>query len=121
MSVEFTSNKAAVKHAFDSRVNAALDALALETVANALNEVDASVYNAPVSASGYRRTSELRGSISAQVDRQNKEIIFGAGVHYGIYVEMGTYKMAAQPYITPALNNYKQDYEDVVRAVLGAK
>jgi HK97 gp10 family phage protein len=49
------------------------------------------------------RTGALRGSISSSAAGLTA-IVF-AGVHYAPYVEFGTYKMAAQPYMAPALSS----------------
>ncbi len=52
-------------------------------------------------------TGRLRSSITHQVTEELGGNAHGAkvgtDVHYGIYVELGTSKMAAQPYLVPAL------------------
>ena len=48
-------------------------------------------------------TGRLRASITTQVDDKIPRALIGTNVHYGIYVELGTYKMSAQPYLVPAL------------------
>lgn len=35
-------------------------------------------------------------------DKQGTGVIVGTNAGYGIFVELGTYKMAAQPFLTPA-------------------
>lgn len=47
-------------------------------------------------------TGRLQGSISASSSGDSAEVSVGAD--YGIYVELGTYKMAAQPFLVPALS-----------------
>lgn len=44
---------------------------------------------------------ELRASITSQPHGQSCDV--GTNKEYGMYVEFGTYKMAAQPYLVPAL------------------
>ncbi|MFL0361807.1 HK97-gp10 family putative phage morphogenesis protein [Pseudobacillus sp. 179-B 2D1 NHS] len=44
----------------------------------------------------------LRDSINHKVDINSKSVQIGTDVEYGVYVEKGTYKMNAQPYLTPA-------------------
>lgn len=44
---------------------------------------------------------ELRQSITSQTDGLTAEV--GTNKEYAAYVEFGTYKMAAQPYLVPAL------------------
>ena len=51
----------------------------------------------------------LERSIDFEVDESvNNEIIgyVGTNVEYGIYQELGTHKMTAQPYLYPAMANY---------------
>lgn len=49
------------------------------------------------------RTGRLRASIhNGQIDRLTYFV--GTGVEYGIYVEFGTYKMRAQPFMRPAIS-----------------
>jgi len=55
------------------------------------------------------RTGDLRNSIDFKVDNP-KELTISAGsneVNYAIYVELGTRKQQAQPYLKPAARNKK--------------
>lgn len=47
-------------------------------------------------------TGRLQGSISASASGEHATVSVGAD--YGIYVEFGTYKMAARPFLAPALS-----------------
>jgi len=52
------------------------------------------------------RTGRLRASISSAIAAITRDVIqgqVGAAVHYAIYVELGTSKMAPRPYLYPAL------------------
>lgn len=76
--------------AFAHDVQAALKKAALDTQGQARDVV-------PV------KTGNLKGSIQADLSRVaalTSEVTVGA--EYGAYVEYGTYKQAAQPYIIPA-------------------
>ena len=44
--------------------------------------------------------------------------IVGTSVHYAIYQEMGTVKMAAHPFLMPALNANKSTFEQLARKEL---
>lgn len=57
-------------------------------------------------------TGHLRESITSQADGSHCDI--GTNVEYGIYQEFGTYKMAAHPFLVPAL---KENESEVVQAV----
>ncbi len=70
--------------------------------------------NAPVD------TGALKGSISTEFDR-NAESSTGTvytNIEYGLYQEMGTVKMAAHPYMMPALNANKSTFEQLARKEL---
>lgn len=58
----------------------------------------------------------------------NEEINVKAGgmegifrfVNYATYVELGTYKMKAQPFLVPAIKDYLDEYKEILeRALLG--
>ncbi len=39
----------------------------------------------------------------------------GVAAPYGLYVELGTHKMAGRPYLTPAVERHRQAFQDTVR------
>lgn len=47
--------------------------------------------------------------------------IVAAGASYSIYVEMGTYKMAAQPFLTPAAAGVEQNMAITVAGIIADK
>lgn len=61
------------------------------------------------------RTGALRNSISVSSDGMRAEV--SANTNYAAFVEFGTSKMRAQPYLTPALIG---GAEEIVNAVLQA-
>ena len=58
-------------------------------------------------------TGNLRASITSEAS--GNECAVGTNVEYAPYQEFGTYKMAAQPFLVPALLNKKDEVVDVVR------
>lgn len=59
-------------------------------------------------------TGNLKNSITHQ-EKQNAtggECQIGSAVEYATYVEMGTYKMKAQPYLKPSIANHKNEYKE---------
>lgn len=56
--------------------------------------------NPPHSRSG---ASGLLGSVFYDVDSAKHEAIVGTPLKYGLYLELGTKKMAARPWLRPAL------------------
>ena len=83
----------------------ALDAVALSTQSDAAT-------NCPVSSGKVQKEEEKRGNYthmrddikvySAPLERQ-----VGTNKHYGIYVNNGTYKMKARPFLTNAFEHNK--------------
>ena len=82
----------------EQAINVALTASALvvEGQAKALVPVD---------------TGNLRNSITHEVEK--KEARVGTNVEYGPFVELGTVKMAAQPYLNPALEQNKNSIRKI--------
>lgn len=65
-------------------------------------------------------TGQLRRSIVSDCDGTTGEV--SVGVEYGGYVEHGTRKMAAQPFLNPAINEQKEKFrKDMDKAMRGVK
>lgn len=61
-------------------------------------------------------TGRLRNSISHTNDKNTAYI--GTNVDYAAYVEMGTSKQRAQPYLEPAIANHIEEYKSIVEREL---
>lgn len=61
-------------------------------------------------------TGTLRDSISHAVD--DNTTIIGTNVEYAPYVELGTSKMDAQPYLRPAVENHIKEYKEIAKGEL---
>lgn len=62
-------------------------------------------------------TGNLQNSITHTSD--GKAAYIGTNVTYGKYVELGTVKMAAQPYLRPAAADHAGTYRNIVKDELG--
>lgn len=62
-------------------------------------------------------TGALQSSIAAQSSGMNASI--SANTHYAAYVEFGTSKMAAQPYLVPALLGNENAIISAISAAIG--
>ena len=93
-------NTDAVKDGLQSAIARALEriGLAAEGYAKDLCPVD---------------TGNLRNSITHTSD--GKAAYIGTNVEYGKYVELGTVKMAAQPYLRPAAADHGETYRNIVK------
>jgi len=61
-------------------------------------------------------TGRLRGSISHAVD--DHDVYIGTNVEYAPYVELGTYRMAARPFLKNAASNYGSQYMGIIKSGL---
>lgn len=64
-------------------------------------------------------TGNLRSSISHGLAGSDDAWV-GTNVEYAGYVEYGTRKMAAQPYLRPAVDTNRPNIDDYVARILGA-
>lgn len=114
--VKVESNSAAVKEALSEQLEAALIAVGLSAETNAKNEITKAVYNTPESKSGYVRTGRLRNSITNAHDEDS--VYIGTNVEYAAFVEIGTTKMKARPYLRPAATQHTDEYKELVEKAL---
>lgn len=63
------------------------------------------------------RTGYLRGSIQGRSTGMFSGEV-GVGAEYGVYVEFGTSKMGAQPYLTPAVEEVAPIFSNAIKAAL---
>ena len=64
-------------------------------------------------------TGNLRNSITHERGGEDFEIV-GTNVEYAAYVEMGTSRSKAQPYIRPAVEDHAQEYKDIFKEYLSS-
>lgn len=102
-SVKFTDNSAAVLRALQSATHNGLTEIGKSAVSHARERV-------PVD------TGALRDSIEATVEGDTLTV--GSSKEYALPVETGTYKMAARPYLKPAMTEYGDEYERTMRDAL---
>lgn len=101
--VVIESHLGEVINELNSRVPVILEALGIEAEGNAVTEI---------TDLGAVDTGRLRGSISHATDDTSAYI--GTNVEYAPYVELGTRKMAARPFLRNAVANYTEDYKRIV-------
>lgn len=64
------------------------------------------------------RTGNLRNSITHQQIDENS-VLIGSNVQYAPYVELGTSKMRAKPYLRPAIEDHRSEYQKIFESELG--
>lgn len=105
-SVKYTSHKAERLQDIKSKTARALEVIGgtAEGYAKQLCPVD---------------TGNLRNSITHQMRGENT-VAVGTNVHYAPFVELGTRKMRAQPYLRPAVENHREEYEKIIKQELSS-
>ena len=59
-------------------------------------------------------TGRLRNSITHQQYDDNTEVV-GTNVEYAPYVELGTRRQKAQPYLRPAAEGHTAEYKQIIK------
>ena len=103
VTVKVNSNKQAILDEFRQQKKVALEAVGLQGETNAKMEI---------TAVGAVDTGRLRNSLTHATDEDSAYI--GTNVEYATYVEMGTSKMKARPYLEPAVTNHVDEYRELV-------
>lgn len=116
--ISLTDNSDLIKNALESQIEQALTAVGITAENNAKKEITHVVYDTPESKSGYVRTGRLRNSLTHEVAMNEKAVYIGSAVEYAPYVEGGTMKMKARPYLRPAIVNNVDEYKNLVKQAL---
>lgn len=103
VTIKVDSNKQAILDEFRQQKKVALEAVGLQGETNAKMEI---------TAVGAVDTGRLRNSLTHATDEDSAYI--GTNVEYATYVEMGTSKMKARPYLEPAVTNHVDEYRELV-------
>ena len=106
-SVEITDNTEEVKSELLEKIERGLIACGLtaEGHAKSLCPVD---------------TGRLRNSITNQVDMSEQAVYIGTNVEYAPYVELGTSRMPARPFLRPAAHDHGPEYQELLRQAMEA-
>ena len=103
MGIKFIDNSAEALKAFEQATERGLEKIGLvaENYAKKLAPVD---------------TGRLRNSITHAVD--GTDVYIGSNVEYAPYVELGTSKQKAQPFLKPAATEHSKTYRAIVEREL---
>ena len=101
--MDIISHKKEVQEAFDNQIEKALTIIGLTAERYAVEACP-------------KDTGRLANSITHQVG--DKEVAISTNVQYASYVELGTSRQTAQPYLRPAATDHVDEYTDIVKRVL---
>lgn len=99
--VKFITNRSAAMRDLQNAKNRAFEIMGgkAETYAKQLCPVD---------------TGRLRNSITHAQQDEDSEVI-GTNVKYAPFVELGTKRQKAQPYLRPAAENHSEEYRRILK------
>ncbi len=103
--VKITDNSGEFLNALTEQIEAALIAIGLTAESYAKEKC-------PVD------TSRLRNSITNQVRTGEKSVYIGTDVEYAAFVELGTSRMKARPYLKPAATEHTAEYKALAEQAL---
>lgn len=65
-------------------------------------------------------TGNLRNSITHDHKESGDKatVYVGTNVEYAPYVELGTYKMDAQPYLRPGIEDHRAEYQEAFETIM---
>lgn len=89
-----------------------------KAIAKALEEIGMRAESAAkknLTASGAVDTGRLRASVTHQLDTSTDSVYIGTNVEYAPYIELGTRKMKARPYLRPAASDHADEYRAVLK------
>ena len=96
-----------------------------EEVLQALKEnEDAILFAWGEAAEGYAKTEcpvdtgRLRNSITHGTSESEHAVYIGTNVEYAPYVELGTSRMAARPFLKPAVTEHTEDFKRIADSIL---
>lgn len=87
--------------------------------------IDRALEEIGLAAEGYAKracpvdTGNLRNSITHAVEGSEDAVYIGTNVEYAPYVELGTSRQKAQPFLRPAASEHGAQYRQVLRKTLG--
>jgi HK97 gp10 family phage protein len=108
MSIQFHSNRAAIEDAFQKSIDRALEICGGTAENHAKTNL---TRNRSVI------TGNLRNSITHEQADEKTEAI-GTNVYYAPYVELGTRRSRAKPYLRPAVENHRAEYIRIIETEL---
>lgn len=107
MEVKFTSRVSDVIREKNAAIERGLEAIGLQAEGYAKTEL---------TRQEAVDTGRLRNSVTHYV--KDNTAYIGTNVEYGMYIEFGTSKMKARPFLRPAARNHTSEYQQIFQSEL---
>ena len=101
--MDIISHRKEIQDAFDNQIEKALAIIGLTAERYAVEACP-------------KDTGRLANSITHQV--RDKEVAISTNVEYAAYVELGTSRQTAQPFLRPAASDHADEYRDIFKRTL---
>lgn len=116
--VNVTSNRDLIEQASAEAIARALEAIGLQAEGYAKDELSKPKPHSDGTTRPNVDTGRLRNSITHSYDSFEQKAYVGTNLSYAAYVEMGTSKSKAYPYLKPAIVNHIDEYKQMVEYFL---
>jgi HK97 gp10 family phage protein len=130
MDFKFTSNREEIEKEAEKAIQRALEAIGLQaegyakmncTVDTGLlrNSITHAVSGESFSHDYKSNNGEKSGQVSGTIGHtEDNSVFIGSNVEYAPFVEMGTSKMKAQPFLKPAITEHTNEYKQIAEHYL---
>lgn len=143
MNYTFKDNIDEFQREFEKALRKGLTAIGIEAERNAKREITKLVYSRGDKEKKYRLTGRLRNSITFALSGEGADkkaytdddgnsysydgsapgkklegVYIGSNVEYAPYVEMGTSRMRARPFLRPAATEHSERYKKLMEAAM---
>jgi HK97 gp10 family phage protein len=105
-SVKFTDRSPEVRRALEAAMARGLEVIGMVAETHAKEEI---------TEKRAVDTGRLRNSITYAVKKKENAVYIGTNVKYGPYVEHGTSRMPARPFIRPAATEHGKEYKQIMK------
>lgn len=109
--IKFESHLQDLLRALPEQKKVGLKAIGYAGETNAKMEITKAIYDKPESPN-YKRTGNLRNSLTHA--ETEDAVYIGSNLEYAAPVELGTSRMRPRPYLRPAVENYKDQYKNLL-------
>lgn len=116
--IRITDNSDLVGKVFDEAIHNALVRIGLQAESFAKKEISRPKPHADGTNRPNVDTGTLRNSINFRELDNEKSVVIGTNVEYAPYVELGTSRSAAYPFLKPAATEHTDVYRRIVESEL---